>query len=125
VTSDQAARAAVRVGVVTSAIGAVLTAAPKRAGPLVGLADPLAARLVGLADLALVPGLLRGRPRWPWLAARVGLNVMIIGYAIGTDRRNHRAQVSAAALVAATVSDLIALSALWVAETERSPSADC
>ena len=69
-TPDQAARAAVRVGVVTSAIGAVLTAAPKRAGPLVGLADPLAARLVGLADLAF----------GTWL---------------------------------------------WVAETERSPSADC
>ena len=125
VTPDAAARAAVRVGLVTSAIGAALTAAPNRAGPLVGLADPFAARLVGLADLALVPGLLRGRPRWPWLAARAGLNVTIIGYAVGTARRNRRAQVAAAALVAATVSDLSALSALWGSEREHSPSAVC
>ena len=90
-----------------------------------GIADPFAARLVGLADLALVPGLLRGRPRWPWLAARAGLNVAIIGYAVGTARRNRRAQVAAAALVAATFSDLSALAALWGSERDRSPSAGC
>ena len=103
----------------TSAIGAALTVAPNRAGPLMGIEDPLAARLVGLADLALVPGLLRGRPRWPWLAARVGLNVAIIGYAIGTARRNRRARISAAALVAATLSDLSALRVLWMSEGEH------
>jgi hypothetical protein len=119
VTPDAARRAAVRVGVVTSAIGAALTVAPNRAGPLMGIEDPLAARLVGLADLALVPGLLRGRPRWPWLTARVGLNVAIIGYAIGTARRNRRARISAAALVAATLSDLSALRVLWMSEGEH------
>jgi len=77
-----------------------------------GLTDPRAARLVGLADLALVPGLLRGRPRWPWLAARGGLNVTIVGYALVTARRNRRAQVAVAALLAATASDLSAMSAL-------------
>jgi hypothetical protein len=111
-TPDNAERAAVRVGVLTIAIGGVLTAAPARVGPLMGLTDPRAARFVGLADLALVPGLLRGRPRWPWLAARAGLNLTIVGYAVVTARRNRRAQVAAVALVAATVSDLGAMSAL-------------
>jgi hypothetical protein len=125
VTPDAATRAAVRVGVLTVAIGAALTAAPNRAGPVVGLADPRAARLVGLADLALVPGLLRGRPRWPWLAARIGLNVTIIGYAVGTARGNRRSRICAAALMAATVSDLSPLVALWGSERPHSPSAVC
>ena len=124
-TPDAATRASVRVGLVTTVVGAALTAAPKRAGSLVGIADPFAARLVGLADLALVPGLLRGRPRWPWLAARAALNAAIIGYAGATARRNRRAQVAAAALVAATFSDLSALAALWESEKNRAPSAGC
>jgi hypothetical protein len=111
-TPDNAERAAVRVGVLTTAIGGVLTAAPARVGPLMGLIDPRAARLVGLADLALVPGLLRARPRWPWLAARAGLNLTIVGYAAVTARHSRRAQVAAVALVVATVSDLGAMSAL-------------
>ena len=61
-TPDDAERAAVRVGVLTTAIGGVLAAAPARVGPLMGLTDPRAARLVGLADLALVPGLLEAGP---------------------------------------------------------------
>jgi hypothetical protein len=125
VTPDAAIRAAVRVGLVTTIAGAALTAAPNRAGPLVGLADPFAARLVGLADLALVPGLLRGRPRWPWLAARAALNMTIIGYALQSARGNRRAQAAAAALVAATFSDLSALSALWGSERDHSPSSVC
>jgi hypothetical protein len=113
---DAAARAAARVGVATSIIGVVLLAAPDRVGPPMGLDDRRAARLVGLADLVLAPGLIRGRPRWPWLAARVGLNMTIIGYAIGTARRNRRALIASAALVVATISDLGALSALWRSE---------
>lgn len=111
-TPDDAERAAVRVGVLTTVIGGVLAAAPGRVGPLIGLTDPWAARLVGLVDLALVPGLLRGRPRWVWLAARAGLNMTIVGYAVVTAGRNRRAQVAAVALVAATVSDLGAMFAL-------------
>jgi hypothetical protein len=112
VTPDNAERAAVRVGVLTTAIGGVLAAAPARVGPLMGLTDPRVARLVGLTDLALVPGLLRGRPRWPWLAARAALNLTIVGYAVVIAGHNRRAQVAAVALVAATVSDLDAMSAL-------------
>jgi hypothetical protein len=111
-TPDEAERAAVRVGVITTVIGGALTAAPARVGPVVGLTSPQAARAVGLADLALVPGLLRGRPRWPWLAARAGLNLAIIGYAVATNGRNRRAMVAATALASATVADLVALSTL-------------
>jgi hypothetical protein len=111
-TPDEAERAAVRVGVITTVIGGALTAAPACVGPLVGLNRPQVALAVGLADLALVPGLLRGRPRWPWLAARAGLNVAIIGYAAGASGRNRRALVAATALMAATVADLVAMSAL-------------
>ena len=111
-TPDDAERAAVRVAVITTVIGGALTTAPARVGPLVGLTSPRAALVVGLADLGLVPGLLRGRPRWPWLAARAGLNLAIIGYAAVTARRNRRAFVAVAVLAAATVSDLVAMSAL-------------
>lgn len=111
-TPDDAERAAVRVGVITTVVGGTLASAPARVGPLTGVADPRAARVIGLADLALVPGLIRGRPRWPWLAARAGLNLMIVGYAATTGRRNRRALMASAALVAATVSDLRAMSAL-------------
>jgi hypothetical protein len=111
-TPDQAERAAVRVGVITTVIGGALAAAPARVGPLVGLTSPRAGLVVGLADLALVPGLLRGQPRWRWLAARAGLNVAIIGYAGMTTRRNRRVIVAATALAAATISDLVAMSTL-------------
>jgi hypothetical protein len=111
-TPDDAERAAVRVGVITTVIGGALATAPARVGPLMGLTNPQAALVVGLADLALVPGLLRGQPRWRWLAARAGLNLAIIGYAAVTSRRNRRAFVAVAALGVATVSDLVAMSTL-------------
>jgi hypothetical protein len=111
-TPDDAERAAVRVGVITTVIGGALTAAPARVGPLVGLTSSQASLVVGVADLALVPGLLRGKPRWPWLAARAGLNVAIICYAAVTARHNRRAAVAVAALASATVADLVAMSTL-------------
>jgi hypothetical protein len=72
------------VGAATLAIGAALTAAPGLAtGPL-GLRDQDAAmRAIGVSDLVLVPGLLRGEPRWPWMAARAGLNVVVATYLLG------------------------------------------
>jgi hypothetical protein len=109
---DDAEEVAVRIGLITTAIGSMLTFAPARVGPLMGLTDPCAARVVGLTDLALVPGLLRGRPRWAWLSARAGLNLVIVGYAVATARHSRRAQFATAALAVATVSDLRAVSAL-------------
>jgi hypothetical protein len=111
-TPDQAERAAVRVGLITTVIGGALAAAPARVGPLMGLTSRRAALVVGLADLALVPGLLRGRRRWTWLAARAALNVAIIGYAGVTARRHRRAIVAVTVLASATVADLVAMSTL-------------
>ena len=118
-TPDAAERAAVRVGAVTAALGGMLIAAPDRGAALVGLDDPRVARLLGLADLALVPGLLWGRPRSPWLGARVGLNALIVAYAVKSARGSRRAKLAVAGLAAATASDLVALSALWRSERER------
>jgi hypothetical protein len=72
------------VGVITLAAGTVLAAAPQLATRPLGLEDqetPM--RLVGLADLALVPGLLRGEPRWPWMFARAALNLGQAAYLLG------------------------------------------
>ena len=43
VTPDAAVRAAVRVGLVTTGLGAGLLVAPNRVDPLLGLAEPSAA----------------------------------------------------------------------------------
>lgn len=68
-------------GYATLAIGAVLVAAPRRVAAPLGLERHVAAlRAMGACDLALVPGLLRGRPRWPWMAGRAALNVVQAAY---------------------------------------------
>ncbi len=104
------------VGVATLVIGGALVGAPKAVGGPVGL-DAQGARAIGLADLALVPGLLAGRPRWPWMAARGGLNLLIAGYG---RRRNAggapRVGVLAKALVGITVADGAAAVTLWRSE---------
>jgi hypothetical protein len=71
-------RAADAVGAVTLAIGAALTVAPERAAVFLGLGPhPVLARVVGAADLAIGSALLRDRPRWPWMAARAGLTLVL------------------------------------------------
>ena len=68
-------------GYATLAIGAALLAAPRAAtGPLGLEGQETAVRVIGVADLALVPGLLRGSPRWPWMLARAALNVADAAY---------------------------------------------
>ena len=70
------ARLPVFVGCVTLGAGAVLAAAPGRlTGPLGLDGRDAAVRAIGAADLVLVPGLLGGRPRWPWMLGRAALNV--------------------------------------------------
>jgi hypothetical protein len=64
------------VGVITLGAGTVLAAAPQLTTKSLGLeGQETAMRLVGLADLVLVPGLLRGEPRWPWMFGRAALNL--------------------------------------------------
>jgi hypothetical protein len=69
------------VGCVTLAAGVALVAAPARVGGVFGLTGCDAElRAVGAADLVLVPGLLMGRPRWPWMGSRAALNLAQAAY---------------------------------------------
>ncbi|HTK66230.1 MAG TPA: hypothetical protein VL595_27880 [Pseudonocardia sp.] len=66
------------VGVVTTGVGIALLVAPRPLAVASGVGDrPTFARVVGAMDLALVPGLMRGRPRWPWMLARAAANLPI------------------------------------------------
>ncbi len=76
----EAHRTATIAAAATTVIGAVLVAAPRRVGALIGLEAPTALRVVGASDLALVPGLIAGAPRWPWMVARAVGNLAIAGY---------------------------------------------
>lgn len=72
------------VGCVTLAAGAALLAAPGRvSGPLGLDGQDAALRAIGVSDLILVPGLLRGSPRWPWMVARAALNMGLAAYLHG------------------------------------------
>jgi hypothetical protein len=78
-------RAAVIAGCVTLVAGVALVAAPGQVTERLGLeGHDAAVRAIGLSDLVLVPGLLRGRPRWPWLIGRAAMNVAVAGYLHGT-----------------------------------------
>jgi len=108
-TPQAAQRVATTVGAATLLIGGALLVAPERLGPLVGLSSPAGTRAVGALDLALVPGLLAGRPRWPWLAARAALNVATAAYTLrqagDSGSLPTRARAFALMLLAATVAD--------------------
>jgi hypothetical protein len=102
-------------GVVTTVAGSALLCAPGRMGPLIGLTSRRDVRLVGALDLTLAPGLMFGRPQWPWLAARAVSNVATGLFVLrraddGAPLRN--ARVFSAFLVAATLTDLRAFRAL-------------
>jgi hypothetical protein len=74
-------RMPVFVGCVTLAAGVTLVAAAGRVTAALGLeGQETAVRAVGLADLVLVPGLLRGSPRWHWMTARAALNLAQAAY---------------------------------------------
>jgi hypothetical protein len=101
-------RVAQGVGVVTLAVGTVLAIAPVTASRRLRLGDHRAGvRAVGLADLALVPGLLCGRPRWPWMAARAALNLLIAAYTAWLAQREGSvaSRIATIALVGLTVPD--------------------
>jgi len=98
-----------QVGFGSLAIGAALLLWPERLGRLADL-DAGEARLVALGDLAVVPGLLWGRPRRPWMIARGAVNVGIVGILLR--RRSPRARVGAMALSLLTVADLQVAAAL-------------
>ena len=100
--------AAVLVGAATLAIGGALVALPGRAGRVLAVDGPTAARVVGALDLALVPGLLLGPRRPLWLLGRAALNIGIAAHVLRTQRhtsRYRRAGAVSALLAVATVAD--------------------
>lgn len=101
-------RAATGVGLTTLVIGAALVVAPNGAARLLRLGEhPGGMRAVGLADLALVPGLVCGKPRWPWMAGRGALNLLIAAYIRWLAQRegSTTARIAALILVGLTLAD--------------------
>lgn len=112
-----AERATDAAGVVTTAIGAALTLAPNPTTATLGLGNQRGqARAIGLADLALGPGLLAARPRWPWMAARAALNMVIARQYHASLRANPndcRARAGATAMTALTIVDAAVAATLF------------
>lgn len=112
-TSGQ--RTSTTAGVVTAVAGSALLVAPTRLGPVIGLSAKRDAQLVAALDLALAPGLVFGRPQWPWLAARAVSNVttavFVLLRAEGA-RPQRLARVFSALLAVATVTDVLGVRAL-------------
>ena len=102
-------RMPVFVGCVTLAVGAALVASPRLLTGRLGLdGQDLAVRALGVSDLVLVPGLLLGRPRWPWMFGRAALNVADAAYLLGVAPRCSSPQLAhggAGLLVALTAAD--------------------
>jgi hypothetical protein len=96
-------------------IGVALLAAPRSTGRPIGILDSRQARLIGAIDLAIGVGLLRARPRWPWLLARATANVPTAAWAIATATgatQRRRAVIFGAAISLATIGDLAGVRAL-------------
>lgn len=107
-----AEQAAKRVGMITLPLRLALVTVPVRAGRFLRVGEhPTALRLIGLLDLALVPGLLFDAGRWQWLTARAGLNLGIAAYCLRVVRREQApgAAVAVAAMLAATAADTQAI----------------
>ena len=97
------------VGGITLAAGLALVIAPGPMTKLLGIkGQENAVRLVGLADLVLVPGLLRGLPKWPWMFGRAALNVGQAAYLVGVTSQSskpERTKAGAAVLAGLTLID--------------------
>jgi hypothetical protein len=95
------------VGFITLVAGVALVAAPGRTAELLGLeGQDTAIRLVGAADLALVPGLLANRPRW--MVARAAVDLAQAAYLAGVAPQSSqpdRVKAGAAVLLGLTVID--------------------
>jgi hypothetical protein len=97
------------VGCATLAIGSALVVAPRLVtGPLGLDRQDAALRAIGASDLVLVPGLLAGRPRWPWMVGRAALNLAVAAYLRGVAPQSTapaRANGAAGVMLALTVVD--------------------
>ena len=110
---------AASIGVITAIAGSALLVAPDTVGRLIGLDNPSIARAIGVADLSLVPGLVAGRPRWPWVIARAALNLPMAAVCLrdaGSTSRRRNARAFATAMLTATTSDVFTARRLIAAE---------
>jgi hypothetical protein len=102
-------RMAELAGWATLVAGAALLVAPRRTtGPLGLDGQEAAIRVIGVSDLVLVPGLLRGNPRWPWMTARAAFNIGDTVYLLWAARRSSspaKVRAGAAVMAALTVID--------------------
>jgi hypothetical protein len=93
----------------TLVAGAALVIAPRHATKPLGLeGEELAWRLIGVSDLVLVPGLLRGNPRWPWMMARAAFNLGDAVYLLRAASRSSspgKTRAGAAVMAAMTAID--------------------
>jgi hypothetical protein len=114
-------RMPVFVGGVTLAIGGALVAVPRlAAGPLGLDGQEAALRAIGASDLVLVPGLLRGNPRWPWMVGRAAFNLAVAGYLHGVApqaSKTQRVRATAGVMLALTAVDGATASALYRARS--------
>jgi len=82
------------VGAITAGFGVALVAAPRLGTEPLGLEDQeTAMRAIGASDLLLVPGLLRGEPRWPWMIGRAAANLAVAAYLHGVADRSTKPDV--------------------------------
>jgi hypothetical protein len=97
------------VGCITAAFGVALVVAPRLGtGPLGLEGQESAMRAIGASDLLLVPGLLRGNPRWPWMIGRAAANLAVAAYLHGVADRSSKPDLvrgAARAFVGLTVMD--------------------
>jgi uncharacterized membrane protein len=105
------------IGAVSAGLGLAQLLATDRLAREIGVdrdAEARAAlRAVGVRELAVVPGLLRGRNPAPWLWARVAgdaVDLTLLGRALGSKRGERASRVKAAlgAVAAVTALDLVA-----------------
>ena len=102
-------RMPVFVGCVTLVAGTALVVSPRVLTGRLGLeGQDAAVRALGVSDLVLVPGLLWGRPRWPWMIGRAALNVAQAAYLHGVAPQSSSPELAkrgAAVLVGLTAVD--------------------
>jgi hypothetical protein len=110
--AQEADRAATRVGLVTVLIGAALAVAPQKMSRVLRFGDHArAVQVVGLADMALVPGLVFAQRKGNWMAARAALNLLIAAYCTHLARKEdlQGPKIGAVAMLIATITDAPAI----------------
>ncbi|CAB4934484.1 unannotated protein [freshwater metagenome] len=105
-------RMAVAVGAGTAVIGTALLVAPEAVGRRSWIERPAEARILGLVDVVVAAGLLSGRARARWMAARAVATVGTAAFFAGIARRGPATAgpaVLAATLATVAIADVAAV----------------